>query len=308
MCIPKKIDNGHSLHLWKLTSTIMALHPSIKSTFAFLFIIALSVAFFGCQKSERDEDQETLASRDNALAYHIFDDAFRVVHRIAMRDSLLNDTGIVQWYDECIKSVSLSDTVAIFPLYLTVNYSDDTTQCDDGFDRYGLIRASFSGKYLNNGSEVAINFEGYRKDFFDVEGTILVKNQGLNADGRRVFSIRVTDGKITGNNVNIDWDGNHNMVWVAGSSTDGIIDDDIFEISGTATGRNSRGNTFVNEITDPYTSDLSCQWFKSGKSTLDVPNLQLRFVDYGGDGTACNNVFTQQRDNTTLEVTIPYTR
>ena len=71
--------------------------------------------------------------------------------------------------------------------------------------------------------------------------------------------VTVTDGKITGNNVNIDWDGNHNMVWVAGSSTDGIIDDDIFEISGTATGRNSRGNTFVNEITDPYTSDLSCQ-------------------------------------------------
>jgi hypothetical protein len=277
-----------------------------KSIFFVLVISGLMLAFAGCQKSERDEDTETTATRDNALAYHIFDDAFRVVHRFAMRDSLLNDTGIVQWFDDCIVKATLSDTLAIFPLYLSVNYSDDTTLCDDGFNRYGLIRASFSGKYLNQGTQVAISFEGYRKDAFDVSGNILLTNKGLNSDGRRVFSVQVTDGIITGRNIDIEWQGTHDMVWVAGSSTDGIVDDDIFEISGSASGKNSRGNTFVNAITESYSSDLSCQWFKSGRSEVYVPNLQTRLISYGIDGV-CDNIFVQSRDNTTMQVEIPYT-
>lgn len=271
----------------------------------FAIIVAISAAFVGCQKSERDLDTETLAARDNAIAYHIFDDAFREVHRFAMRDSLLNDTGIKIWYDKCIKKATLSDTVAVFPLYLTLNFGNDTARCNDGFQRFGFIRATFTGKYLNKDTEIAISFDNYRKDDFYVSGEMLVKNLGLNGDGRRQYSVKVTDGLITSNNIRIDWQADHLMTWVAGSSTDGIIDDDIFEVTGSASGRNSRGNTFTNGIYIAYTDDLSCQWFKSGESELNVPNLQTRYIKYGNDGT-CDNRFTQWRDNSTFEVTIPY--
>src|SRR5688572_3032520 len=92
-------------------------------------LFAISLISFGCRKSERDNDTETLAVQENALANHIFDDAFREVHRFAMRDSLLNDTGINQWFNSCILDATVSDTVAIFPLILTINYGDQGKLC-----------------------------------------------------------------------------------------------------------------------------------------------------------------------------------
>ena len=282
----------------------MSIRPILKY-FSILALIALSSAIFNsCTKAERDEDTETISARDNALAYHIFDDAFRQVHRFAMRDTLLNDTGLIQKRDVCIRKGTLSDTVAIFPLYLNLNYSDDTANCDDGSDRYGVILASFSGKYLNEGTDITIDFDGYRKDLYDVEGKIIVSNMGLNTDGRRYYKLVVTDGEITGNNIDVKWEGEHEMVWVAGSSTDEEYEDDIFQISGEAKGRASKGNSFENEITSVYISDLSCPWFQSGKSELTIPNLQLRYIDYGTTGT-CDNVISQTRDLTTFEVEIP---
>lgn len=281
----------------------MVLSPILKHL---LFVlVVLSSLFASCRKSERDEDLETLSARENALAQHIFDDAFREVHRFAMRDSLLNDTGIIQWFDDCIDKASLSDTVPVFPLYLTLNYADQGITCNDGFERYGLIKASFSGKYLNMTTEVVISFEGYRKDIFTVEsGIVTIENMGLNDDAQRYYQVVVEDALITGSNVKIDWSGTFIMTWVGGSSTPGVIDDDIFHITGYSGGRNTRGNTFYHTINEPYVSDLGCQWFVSGTSTIEIPNLQTRTLNYG-EG-ACENVLHERRDNTYFSVEIPY--
>lgn len=274
-----------------------------------LFIAPLMAAVMllvagGCRKSERDEDLEVLSAKENALAHHIFDDAFREIHRFAMRDSLLNDTGIKQWFDDCIDNTILSDTVAVFPLYLSINYGDKGIVCNDGFKRYGVINAAFSGKYLNKNTEIIIGFDGYRKDIFDVEGVITIQNLGLNEDNKRYYEVVVEDALITGSNVHIDWSGTFIMTWITGTSTQGMVDDDVFHIQGYCGGRNTRGNTFYNTINSDYVSDLGCQWFVSGQSTLEVANLQTRHINYG-DGS-CDNVLTEVRDNTTLSIQIPY--
>lgn len=283
------------------------MHPMLPLRFLTLLFTAI-VFFSGCRKSERDNDLETLTARENALAYHVFDDAFREVHRFAMRDSLLNDTGINQWFNSCIAKTTLSDTVAVFPLYLKIDYGTAGDSCDDGFFRFGIIKAAFSGKYLNKGTEVIITFENYRKDVFDVSGTMTIRNLGLNSDGHMTYTWHVEDGLITGTNTNIDWTGVHTKTWIAGRSFDsqGKVDDDIFTIDGYSQGRNTRGNTFTNTITEElYTADLSCQWFTTGTSTLTIPNLQTRYITYG-DGTECDNLLYERRDQTFLEVTIPY--
>lgn len=274
--------------------------------FIALLLIATSL-LSGCNRSERDTDLETLTARENALAYHIFDDAFREVHRFAMRDSLINDTGINQWFNSCIVKTIVSDTVAVFPLYLTINYGGDGITCDDGFLRYGKLLAAFTGKYLNKGTVVTITFDGYRKDVFDVDGTMTIYNLGLNEDGHMRYSWYVEEGKITGINTNIDWNGTHSKIWIAGRSFDsqGKVDDDIYTIDGYAEGRNSRGNTFTNTVTEPYVADFSCQWFTTGQSTLTIPNLQTRYIKYG-ESTDCDNLLYERRDQTFIEVDIPY--
>jgi len=276
--------------------------------FAFILITILGLVGLGsCRKSERDSDSELLAVQENAIAYHVFDDAFREVHRFAMRDSLLNDTGIKQRFNSCMKKATLSDTVAVFPLYLTLNYRDEGQICDDGFQRYGKLMASFSGKYLNKFTTIVITFEDYVKDEFSVSGTMTYQNLGLNSDGHMRYSWTVEDGLITSVNTNFSWSGTHTLVWVAGRSEDsqGIVDDDVFLIDGFAEGRSTRGNTFSNEINGNYTSDLGCQWFTSGRSILEIPNLIPRTINYGVS-TECDNILIARRNDTYYEVRIPY--
>lgn len=274
-----------------------------------LALMCIGVVFVaGCNKSDRDEDVETLSARDYALAHHIFDDAFRQVHKYAMGDTLLNDTTIKQQkLDICLnrRYSFLSDTLAVFPLYLQLNYSDDGKYCNDSAKRYGIIRSDFTGKYLNKGTLMTITFEGYRKHIYDVDGVITIVNMGINDDGRRFYTFIVQDGLITGNNINIQLNGSFTYVWVSGSSTDVDFDDDVFEITeGEVYGRNSRGSTFTNEITKAYTSDFACPHFTSGRSYMEVQNLIPRTLNYG-EITDCDNLLISRRNNTYLDVEIP---
>lgn len=287
----------------------MTKHYMVSFKLSLLLLVAASLVFSGCRKSDRDEDEETLSARDNALAYHIFDDVWREVHRVAMQDTLLGyyDSNLIRRPNACIQRVTISDTVPVFPLLLNINYSDDGESCNDGFKRYGLIKASFSSRYITPGAQIVIDFEGYRKDDFDVAGLITIDNAGFE-DDQPVYTMRVEEGRITGNNIDIEWEGTHIYRWVQGSATYSAIDDDVFTIEGIASGENSRGVPFVNEIITTYRADLSCQWFTEGRSELTVQNLPIRYINYNNDPTssACNNIIIARRYNTYPEVRIPY--
>ena len=160
---------------------------------------------------------------------------------------------------------------------------------------------------MNKGSEIEITFDDYSKDGFTVEGTSRLTNLGLNSNGYMHFLWEVQDCRITSTNTDFTWEGTHTNIWVAGRSTtdQGAVDDDVVLITGISQGRNSRGNTFFNEITSSYTSDLSCQWFTAGRSELDIPNLEARSINFG-DKTKCDNILIERRNNTYFDVEIPY--
>ena len=297
------------------------------STQFWLALVLLSVFTIGCNDSERDGDIETLTAKEMALAYHIMDDAWREVHRIALQDTLVGspDSLTIDNFglNTCVEQLSISNTVAVFPLTMSINYGfkdylklKDSLEtnvffcfvlCDDGFERSGFIYASFTGKYLNEGSEIEITFDDYSKDGFTVEGTSKLTNLGMNSNGFMRFLWKVEDCRITSTNTDFTWEGTHTNIWVAGRSTtdQGSVDDDVVLITGISQGRNSRGNTFVNEITSSYTSDLSCQWFTAGSSALDIPNLESRSINFG-DKTECDNILIERRNNTYFDVEIPY--
>tara|TARA_B110000037_G_scaffold92467_1_gene108976 strand:+ start:1428 stop:2330 length:903 start_codon:yes stop_codon:yes gene_type:complete len=293
-------------------------HFTLSVTCFCALLLMLSFISVGCHDSERDEDIETLTAKEMALAYHIMDDAWREVHRIALQDILIGspDSLTIDNFglNTCVEQFSVSDTVAIFPLIMSIKYGfkdyqirDSAKICDDGFERSGFIYASFSGKYLNKGSEIEITFDDYSKDGFTVEGTSRLTNLGLNSNGYMHFLWEVQDCRITSTNTDFTWEGTHTNIWVAGRSTtdQGAVDDDVVLITGISQGRNSRGNTFFNEITSSYTSDLSCQWFTAGRSELDIPNLEARSINFG-DKTKCDNILIERRNNTYFDVEIPY--
>jgi hypothetical protein len=280
---------------------------SFSRLFSILMVLALTAFSVACNKSDRDEDREVISAEENALAHHIYDDAFRQVHRFAMGDTLLNDTNVTQSLDDCLdrRTTVLSDTVAIFPLSLQLNWADDGIPCYDQELRYGIIRTVFTGKYLSKGSTYTLTFDGYRKDIYDVEGTVTITNLGLNSQGKRHYSFTIEDGHITGRNTDLTYSGTFVYVWASGSSTETDFTDDIFEVvEGFSSGKNTRGGTFTNEITAPYIADFSCAHFTAGRSYMEVENLVPRTINYGDDNL-CDNVLISRRFNTYIEVEIP---
>lgn len=286
----------------------MSVQPSISRSISLIILTGLIALGTACNKSDRDEDREVLSAEENALAHHIYDDAFRQIHRFAMGDTLLNDTNITQQsLDQCFdrRNTGLSDTAAIFPLTLKMDWGEDTTRCFDNEVRYGVIRTVFTGKYLNKGSVYTLNFEGYRKDVYDVEGTLTITNLGLNSQGKREYTFVLEDGHIVGRNKDFTYSGTFVYVWASGSSTETDFTDDIFEVTeGFSTGKNTRGGVFINEITAPYVADFNCAHFIAGRSYMEVENLVPRTNNYGDDNF-CDNVLISRRFNTYIDVEIP---
>jgi len=271
---------------------------------AVLVLLVLVVA--GCRDSDRDKDTETAAAHDNGLAELLYKDVFTQIHTIAIMDSLLNDTGLFVRYDPCIKRVWFSDTMPIFPIDVIIDYGDDAGFCKDGRNRKGRILATFTGKYKTPGTNVTITFENYTMDDFQVEGTQTLSVNGFNESGKRLYTMSVDEGVITGLNIDIDWQSTKNMEWSGGASTEDDITDDQFLVTNIITsGRNTKGNTFTasSKGASVMVWALDCSWITSGIQEMFVPNLSARIIDYGTG--SCDNVVIATRDATDLEVKLP---
>ncbi|MEZ4720540.1 MAG: hypothetical protein R2813_01525 [Flavobacteriales bacterium] len=258
-----------------------------------------------CNNSERDDDVETLSARESALAFHIFDDILREVHRAAISDPFINESGVKPDIRSCVESTSTTDSTLGFPATLTIHYGANASTCDDDLLRQGTIRAKFSGKYLNDGTKVKITLTNFKKDNYLTEGSITLTSLGLTSENTWRFFWEVEDGNITSNNTNIQWNCSHQRWWITGQSTFDSVDDDIFMTQGTSSGRNSRGNTFNIEITSAYVSDFSCPWVTEGKGSLTIPNLASRGINYDTDNMSCDNMLYERRNNTYFKVEIP---
>lgn len=269
-------------------------------TYLTLFAAVFLLFLGSCRKSERDEDTETVSAHDNAFAQHVFDQVFKVVHEYALQDTTLNQDGVAHVTDACLNSASLSNDIEYFPITLQLKYGAEETACGDEIMRQGALSAKFTGRYLAKGTQVSISFESFAHNSYTVTGKLNIENLGEDAKGNPLLLVKVTDGFIEGYATRIDFNSVQTYTWTSGYATDADISDDVFEISGHSKGRNSRGNSFYNDITVNYVYELGCNWIGEGESVLEVPNIPTRTLNYGSGG--CDNVMTVTKYNTSTEV------
>ncbi len=273
--------------------------------FSISLLIGLIVIGFGaCRDSERDLDDETESSRDFATMQNLLNDAFKQVHRVALYDSVLNDTGIVQLIDtNCLDTFYTTTGLNQFPTTLVLNYGTGYgPACLDGRYRKGEIRARFTSKYTNPNAIITFTFDNYWVDLYKLDGTMVMT--GL---GNGNYTVSVTDGSVFWTpsvlEFTVTYDGSYTLEREDGTAT---LDpeDDIFRISsGVGSGVNSRGNTYTANVTDPLRVALSCSWMIDGGVRLKPSNLQTRDLDFGSG--ACDSRLMITINNREFEATIP---
>jgi len=254
---------------------------------AALMIFALSAIFLGSCKKENLENNMRSAE-DNALAEVTFSDVNSIADEAA--------TGSLTSYKTDVSDGILSgcatithDTVSD-PHVLTIDFGVSNCLCNDGRYRRGKIIVTYSGHYRDPGHVHTITFDNYFVNDNQVMGIKTVTNNGYNNNGNLYFSIEVDGSIIRANNGGtIEFVSSRMREWIEGESTP-QWHDDVYLVTGTASGNNSEGNSFTAEITSALRRTVACHQFVSGTLEVVPSGSPTRYIDFG-DGS-CDNEAT----------------
>ena len=194
------------------------------------------------------------------------------------------------------------DTTSI-PHVITIDFGPVNCLGNDGHWRRGQIIISYTGHYFQAGSVRSIGFNGYYVDDNAITGTRTVTNNGQNGAGNYNWTIDVVNFTIT--KPNNDWftrNSNRNREMIQGYGTMNPWDD-VYMITGTASGVKSNGHTMNTTIVTPLRKEVGCKWIVSGTMDMQPNNLPVRTIDYG-TGT-CDNIATLTVNGVSHTIQLP---
>jgi hypothetical protein len=262
----------------------------IRATRLLTAAFCASLLLVSCQKdsstenlSPQDEEQASVATAESeaqsdGIFDGIFDDVMGVNTEVGLGGtgvfsgrtiSGLDATGrMMDTYTVGCMTVTVEhlSTTAVFPVRITTDFG--TTGCTgrDGRVRYGKIITTYSGRMIVPGSTATTTFDGYRVGDISVSGTHTTLNQ--STANERKFVVEVGNARLSWPNGNyIQRTARRVITQVEGLGTPLLPGDDIFTITGNASGTVKRGTLAANweaAITEPLRKRFNCQWISSG--------------------------------------------
>jgi hypothetical protein len=279
-----------------------------KIMFVIVLILNGIILINACKKDKTEElEFDTQTTEDNSLAEGTFNDVNNIVNEAMENDSLstyrlANPHDILLTACASISKVDSGNGSGM----VFVNFGSGNCLCRDGRYRSGSINFSYSGPFLDSLTVITTTFDNYfvGKDsnkMFKVTGTKKVTNNGHNSNNNLNFSISV-DGHLTNSNgVVMDWTSTRNREWISGASTPFNFLDDEYVITGSASGKNFEGNTFIANITSGLHIEF-CSYITQGIFELTPTGKPTRTLDYGnGD---CDAFATLTVNGKTFDITL----
>ena len=176
------------------------------------------------------------------------------------------------------------------PQSVTVDWGNTNCDCNDGKTRRGKIVTTFSGPYLAQGTILTHTPIDYYVDDIHMEGTRTVQNMGLNTSNQPYFNVEIDGFATFPTGETLSYISSRVRTWSAGFATPLYRWDDEYQITGSATGNHSNGNSYTANITSSLQVNVGCGRPVSGTMELTPSGLPTRIIDYG-NGT-CDLTFT----------------
>ena len=172
------------------------------------------------------------------------------------------------------------DTISL-PKTFTVDFGTTDCLCNDGNYRRGKIIVSWVNPYRDSGSTHTISFDNYFVNYNQLLGSKTVTNNGRNSAGKLSFTVAI--------NGSIIWDpqyfggggtSTYTRVWSAGEAT-GTWLDDVYHISGTASGTTRTGSSYTMSTTTPLKKEIGFKHLTDGILVFTPSGKYPRTIDYG---------------------------
>ena len=238
--------------------------------------LTLGVVYTSCNKTTDSVlDTDTSSSTDNSTSDNAFSGIFKSVSQASDTSSHLK--ALV-----CPQVTISAITGTGWPRTVTIDYG--TAGCDN---RKGKIIAVLSGPFRTPSSTITITTNNYYDGLNKIDaGTHTVTNI-TPVTGHPTFSVSVTGAVITTPGGVVSWNTQRTITWIEGDTTINAADD-VYLISGQASGTSAKGVTFTANITTPLRVARSCQWIESGVITLTPAGKAARTIDFGTSGCDAN--------------------
>ena len=249
-------------------------------------MFALSLSFTSCRKPNSSKDEDTSGAEDNALADRSFEDIGQISNEASNGGvgSFKMDGGSEGLLSLCA-TVS-HDTVL---KKITVDFGSANCLCKDGRYRRGKIYVSYTAGFHNKGywdslSNISITTsptDDYFVNDHQVKGSKSVTNNGRNSAHHLNWTVVVNGTIVKANNQGtITWTANRNLEWLAGAITPFNPSDDIYGVTGTASGTSAKGVDFSVTITKQLIRKVGCPHFTEGTFDFTPGSKPVRHVDF----------------------------
>ena len=247
-------------------------------------LMLLTIIFIsGCRKMVHQNIQ---AASNSSVAISAYNDVFEQLN--AAVDSSLDQKTVSTWNlaGTVCADVSLSSLGVAFPKTLTIDYGQECIDAE-GISRMGKIVAVFSGNFRDENTTINLSFEEFSAGQYSLAGTDSITNNGVDASGNPLFSEVQRNTVVSWGNQNIRWNADLIRTWVDGYTTDFATDtfaglnDDVYELTGSASGNDSNTHPFTLETTSPLVLETSCEYITEGMLVISPANFNDGTVDYG---------------------------
>ncbi len=276
---------------------------TIKSTILLGLILVL-ITITSCKKDEEDKkisNEATQSIKDNADAQSVFDNIFTLVND-EMNDA--ENGGNKSINDGCPTITVTNEGTYISGI--TIDFGDSYCTPTNSTDQYkGRLIVTATGKYKDSLTVITTTLENFYVNDFHVEGTKTVTNLGRDNESYINYSVVVENGKLTTPSGAVkEWETTRNRKWTQGESTIIWPFDDVYEISGTASGTNLNGNTYSISVNSPLWVRIGCRFVQQGNLTVVTNNNSVN-VDYGTyQAGVCNRIVTYTINGTDYQYTV----
>jgi hypothetical protein len=276
----------------------------MKTRFYMMIASLVILSFISCQKDTSTVAQESLDIADDAaVSDAVYDDVFSTADNATiMLDQLAkggNNKSMTALSDSC-PSVTISNPESgLWPKVVTVDFGEGCSGLYDN-TRSGKIIIEVTGPRLEVGSKRTVSFDNYYFNGIKVEGIKVIENTGYNENQNLVFSVKLTDGKLTlPDGKFIERSTDHQREWIAGLLTRTIWDDECL-VTGTASGTTIEGIAYTNTITTALHWKRVCFFIVSGVVKIEREGKEDAEINYGtGD---CDAVALVTRGGISKEI------
>lgn len=257
-----------------------------KMKFGFVAVFATLLVYVGCKKDKEEEDRDGTSAVEYAMA----DAAFGDVASIADEGydgslesyRMMNGGGAEKVMTSC--ATITFDTISL-PKTFTVDFGTTDCLCNDGNYRRGKIIVSWVNPYRDSGSTHTISFDNYFVNYNQLLGSKTVTNNGRNSAGKLSFTVAINgsiiwDPQYFGGGGTSTYVSTRTRVWSAGEAT-GTWLDDVYHISGTASGTTRTGSSYTMSTTTPLKKEIGYRHLTDGILVFTPSGKYPRIIDYG---------------------------